>query len=73
MSKEGGKVSSDAEDIPERLDAGVEESNNAQSLSATLIHRWTCVGEKCNTHTITIIVIIITSLSFCTKMYITDL
>ena len=32
--KKGGKVSSDAKEIPERLDTGVEGSNNAQVLPA---------------------------------------
>jgi len=43
--KKGGKMSSDAEDIPEKVDTGVRESYNAQVLPAALTLWWTCVGE----------------------------
>ena len=47
-SKKGGRVSSNTEDIPERVDTSIGGSNNARALSAALTHRWTCVGAKCN-------------------------
>jgi len=46
--RKAGTVSFNTEDIPERVDTGVGGSNNAQTLSAALTHRWTCVGAKCN-------------------------
>jgi len=44
-----GMVSSNAENIPERLGTGVGGSDNTQAPSAALTQRWTCVKAKCNT------------------------
>jgi len=50
MSKKEGRVLSDAEALPERVDIDVGRSNNVQALSTALTHRWAYVGAKCNTH-----------------------
>jgi len=47
--KKGGRVSSNTEEIPERVNNGVGGSNNAQALPAAHTQRWTCMGgAKCN-------------------------
>jgi len=38
--KKGGSVSSDTEEMPERVDTGVGGSNNARALPAAHIQRW---------------------------------
>ena len=46
--KKGGRVSSNTEDIPERVDTGIEGSNNTQALCCS--HpRWKRMGAKCHT------------------------
>jgi len=47
--QKGGRVFSDAEYIPARVDIAVGGSNNVHALSAALTRRWTCVGAKYNT------------------------
>jgi len=44
--KKGRRVSSNTEGIPERVDVGVEGSNNARPLSATHTQRWSCMGDR---------------------------
>ena len=38
--KKGERVSSNSEEIPERVDTGVGGSNNARALPAAHIQRW---------------------------------
>ena len=41
--KKGGRVSSNTEKIPERMDTDVGGSNNARALHAANTQRWTCM------------------------------
>jgi len=44
--KRRGKVSSNTEEIPERVNTGVGGSNNARALPAAHTQRWTFMGSK---------------------------
>ena len=48
--KKGGRIFSDAEDIPERGgDASIGSSKKVQILSAAVTFWWTCVGQSATT------------------------
>jgi len=44
--KKGGRVSSDTEELPERVDTGVGGSNNARALPVAHTLRWTSMEGK---------------------------